>query len=716
MKVSCRLAFGWVVLVLLQACGETPKYNYPDTPKVDSVDVYFGEEVPDPYRWLEDDRAPEVEKWVAAQNKVTNRYLESICFREAIGTQLRELYNYERMSAPNVVGERYFYTRNEGLQKQAVWYVKKGLNGSERLFINPNELDPNGTTAVRLLGASPDDKLIGVALSKAGSDWQEIHIRDIGRNEPLGDTLKWVKFTRISWRDNKSFYYTGFEKPAEGREFSAANTRQKVYLHRLGTPQNEDEVVFEEPEVQRRYYSISTLQEGKWQILYKQEGTEGNEVYIKPGDNTTGDFIPIRTGFDAKTYIIGMRGNRLFALTNEGAEMYRLLQYTLSGTYPNLKLEQKTLVAETDDRLESAMLVGNKLLLKYLKDVRNVVFQYSLAGEEEKQIPLPENFSIGMSAPDDPETDFCFFSLTGFVQPGSIYRYQIGQPEPQLYFRPKLSYDPTDFVTRQMFYKSKDGTKIPMFLVHRRGLDTTVANPTLLYGYGGFNISVKPRFSPLFTQFIRDGGILAVANIRGGGEYGERWHKAGMLKNKQNVFDDFIAAAEFLVESGKTERDLLAIHGRSNGGLLVGAVMTQRPELCKVALPEVGVLDMLRFHKFTVGWGWTPEYGSAENEEQYNVLKAYSPYHNLQPGTRYPATLVLTADHDDRVVPAHSFKFIARLQEFHKGANPVMIRIETSAGHGAGKPVDMKIDHDKDILAFTYENMNLEPYPCGAGR
>jgi prolyl oligopeptidase len=678
--------------------------DYPFTVKSTVVDEYFGVKVPDPYRWLEYDTAANVQEWVAAENKATFDYLSKIPYREKIKNRLTEIFNYARYSAPFRVGDYYFFTKNDGLQNQAVIYIQKGLEGAPEVFIDPNTLLRDGTAAVSLLGASKDHRYMAYSVSKAGSDWQEILVIDIATRKQLDDRIEWVKFSGAAWKDD-GFYYSRYDAPKDGKLYSAKNEYHKVYYHRIGTPQSADELIYEDKNYSNRYYGAQTTEDERFLIINISSGTSGNELKVK--DLTTGqkDFTVIFPGFDANADILNNVGGQLLMQTDLHASNQRIV--LVDPANPG-EASWKTVIGENSDLIKAASTAGGKLFVTYLKDATSRCFRYSLEGNPEGEIRLPGLGTVsGFGGNEDDKV--LFYSYTSFNYPPAIFKYDMASGNSEVWQKAKVSFEPEKYVVKQVFFKSVDGTRVPMFIVHMKGLALNGKNPTLLYGYGGFNISQTPSFSTGRMVLLENGGVLAIVNLRGGGEYGEDWHKAGMLSRKQNVFDDFVSAARHLIDSGYTDRNHLAIQGGSNGGLLVGACMTQHPELFKVAIPQVGVMDMLRFHKFTVGWGWVVEYGSSEDSAQFTNLYGYSPLHNLRKGVEYPATLITTADHDDRVVPAHSFKFAATLQELTKGNNPALIRIDVRAGHGAGKPTSKVIEEQADIYSFMFYNMGVTP-------
>lgn len=696
-----------IMLAFLASCKQAPEpmsfpaipVTYPDTRTEDIVDEYFGIEVPDPYRWLEIDTAAEVEAWVKAQNEVTFGYLSKIPFRDTLRSRYEELYNFPKVSAPMKAGDWYFFSRNDGLQNQAVIYVQKGLKGQPEVFLDPNAMSAEGTTAISLIGFSPDNRYVAYSRSEAGSDWSEIRVMDIETRKELEDRLRWVKFSSAEWTSD-GFYYSRMPEPQPGMELSAANQFHSVYFHRLGEPQEADQLVYRNEMAPRMYHWTTITEDRKYLVLYAATGTDGFETYFKDLSKPRTPFIPLVKGFDTKNTLVDHHDGKFLILTNIQAPNYRLV--AVDPAKPDTS-QWVDVIPHKEHLLSGVSTGGGALFADYLQNATTHIYRYAYDGSGETEIRLPGLGSAGGFAgkKDDPHV---FYSFTSFTDPGTIYLYDIASGESSVFYRPELKFNPDDFESQQVFYKSKDGTPVSMFVVHKKGLTKTGQHPVYLYGYGGFNISLTPAFSVSRLLLLENGGIFAMPNLRGGGEYGEEWHKAGMLLKKQNVFDDMIAAAEYLIAEGYTSPEKMGIAGGSNGGLLVGACVNQRPDLFSVSLPAVGVMDMLRYHKFTVGWGWVPEYGSSEDSTHFHNLLAYSPYHNLKPGTAYPATMVTTADHDDRVVPAHSFKYAARLQACHVGDNPVLIRIETSAGHGAGKPTSKIIDEQADIWSFFFYN------------
>ena len=675
--------------------------SYPQTQEVEVVDEYFGVQVPDPFRWLEDDTAAAVKEWVKAQNEVTFGYLKQIPFREAVRKRYEELFNYPKFSAPFQVGQYYFFSKNDGLQNQPVIYRQKGLDGTPEVFIDPNTLSPGGTTAINIIGVSNDDRYLAVSRQDAGSDWQQIHVYEVESMKKLPDELRWVKFSGASfWKDG--FFYSRYPEPAPGTELSGNNLFHSIYYHKLGDPQEKDRLIFVDKANPTYYHFGGVTEDGRYFILYQAPGTDGFATLYKDLE-VDSEFVPLFEGYSNKSTVVHNLGDKFLVLTDIDAPNYRLVEVDVNNPSP---ANWKEIIPESENLLQSCTTGGGKLFANYLEKATDRIYQMEYDGSDKKEIKLPGVGSANAPAGREKHKTL-FYSFTSFLYPPSIFKYDVETGESSLFQQTKLKFNPEEYVEKQVSYQSKDGTEVTMFLVHKKGLPMDGQNPCLLYGYGGFNISLTPGFSTSRILLLENGGVFAMPNLRGGGEYGEKWHQEGMLMKKQNVFDDFIAAAEYLVAQGYTSKEKLAIQGGSNGGLLVGACMTQRPDLFAVALPAVGVMDMLRYHKFTVGKGWIPEYGSSEqSEEMFRYLLSYSPYHNLKPGTAYPATLITTADHDDRVVPAHSFKFAAKLQKCQAGDKPVLIRIETDAGHGAGKPTSKIIEEQADIYSFLFYNTN----------
>ena len=682
---------------------KSPAPMYPVTAKTHVVDQYFGTAVPDPYRWLEDDNAANTKAWVEAQNAVTFGYLGGLPGRDAIKRRMTKLINYERHGLPYKRGPRYFFPRNNGLQNQDVWYTTAALTAEPVLLIDPNTLSPDGTVSISAPVPSEDGALAAYQVSASGSDWKEIRVIDVATARELPDRVQWVKFSGLSWaHDGSGFFYSRYDAPAESDKLTRVNEFQKLYFHKVGTPQSADVLVYERKDQPKWGLGGTVTDDGRYLVITATEGTDPrNRVFYKDLKEPGSPVVGLLEAFDASYDLVGNDGPVFWFKTDNGAPRGRIVAIDTRNPEGG---SWRTLVEQGEATLTGAAIVGERLLVEYLKDARSVVRQHRLDGSFERDVALPGIGSVAGfgGRREDKET---FFSFTGYTVPGRIYRYEVATGATALWREPKVDFNPDDYETRQVWVTSKDGTRLPMFVTHRKGLKLDGNNPALLYGYGGFNISLTPTFSVGNLVWMEMGGVYAVPNLRGGGEYGEEWHQAGTKLRKQNVFDDFIASAEWLVRNGYTTPRKLAIQGGSNGGLLVGACMTQRPDLFGACLPAVGVMDMLRFHKFTIGWAWRSDYGSSENADEFKALLAYSPYHNLRAGTSYPPTLVTTADHDDRVVPAHSFKFAARLQEVQSGNAPVLIRIETKAGHGAGKPTAKIIEERSDQLAFIAHHL-----------
>lgn len=679
---------------------------YPETARGEVVDNYFGTEVPDPYRWLEDDNSEATAAWVAAENAVTEDYLSQIPFRNAIRERLTQLWNYPKEGAPSKHGDWYYYYYNDGLQNQSVLCRTQQPGEAGEVFLDPNTLSEDGTVALSAVSFSKNGRYFAYAAAASGSDWVEIRVMDTETKALTEDRIEWVKFSGAVWApDSKGFYYSAYDAPKEG-VYSAQNQFQKVYYHKLGTPQTADRLIYEDKAHPLRYFSAWPSEDGKWLFVIASEGTSGTEILCRKTSETK--FRTLLAGFDHDYEPVDCRDDQLYFVTNEGASNYTLKRIAL-----NAPAKVETVIPEHEKNLlEGVGTAGGYLFASYLQDAQNQVVQYDYDGRLVREIVLPAIGTVGGFSGEEEDTEL-YYSLANYTAPATIYRYDIASGESALYKAPEVAFDPALFVTEQVFYPSKDGTQVPMFITRRKDLKLNGENPCLLYGYGGFQINLTPGFNPSALMFVEQGGVYCVANLRGGSEYGEAWHKAGMLENKQNVFDDFIAAAEYLIAQKYTSSERLAINGGSNGGLLVGACEVQRPDLYAVCLPQVGVMDMLRYHKFTIGWGWAVEYGSSDNEEQFPYIYKYSPLHNIKEGVKYPATLVMTADHDDRVVPAHSFKFAAQMQHCQAGEAPVLIRIESKAGHGAGKPTSKRIDEAADMYAFLFQNIGVPYRPVG---
>ena len=675
---------------------------YPNTKKVDTVDTYFGTQVPEPYRWLEDDRAADTKAWVQEENKVTQNYSAQIPFRDAIKKKLETLWNYEKYSAPFKEGKYTYFYKNDGLQAQSVVWRQVGDTGSPEVFLDPNKFSNDGTTSLQGLDFSKDGSLAAYQLSEGGSDWRKEIVIKTDDKVQVGDTLRDVKFSGIAWKGNEGFYYSSYDKPKEGSQLAGITQYHKLYFHKLGTPQSEDKLIFGGEQTPRRYIGAYLTEDERFLVITAAESTTGNELYIQDFSNPGSGIIPVVNNFDNNSYVVYNLGSKLYIQTNLYQPNYRLVTVDAANPTP---IHWKDLIPATKNVL-SISTGGGKLFAEYLQDATSLVQQYDLDGKLEHTITLP---SVGTASgfgtkKEEKET---YYTFTSYVYPPTIFKYDIATGVSTVFKKPNVQFDPSQFESKQVFYKSKDGTRIPMIITYKKGTVMNGKNPTLLYAYGGFGVSMTPAFSTSNIILLEQGGIYAVPNLRGGGEYGETWHRAGIKLHKQNVFDDFIAAAEYLKKNKYTSTDYLAISGGSNGGLLIGAVLSQQPGICKVAFPAVGVMDMLRYNKFTAGAGWAYDYGTAEDsKEMFDYLYKYSPYHALQPNN-YPATLVTTADHDDRVVPAHSFKFGARLQEYQKGQAPVLIRIETKAGHSAGQSTEQVISGQTDKWAFFFENLGI---------
>lgn len=706
------IALAIFLLLVLVGCrgksrNEAVDLVYPASEKGQQVDDYHGTMVKDPYRWLEDDRSEAVAQWVSNQNRLTFGYLQKIPYRGAILKRLQALYDYPRYGLPFRVGEYTFFTKNDGLQNQSVIYIQKGLDAEAEVFLDPNTLSQDGTVRASLLGESQDKRYMAVSRGESGSDWTEIRVIDISSRRELPDRLKWVKFSGTAWHGN-GFFYSRYDAPLGGTEYSRQNTEQKVYYHKLGDDQEKDVLVYADSSHPLRYYTVSVTEDKRYLILSISEGTHGSEILYRDLSDPQGEFRLLCPGFESDYTVINTHEGKFVVHTNCDAPNYRVV---LIDPANRDQTNWRDLVGEGRDVMERVSTAGGRLFCQTLHDVTSRIDRYSMDGEAEGTIELPA-LGSAYGFHGEQEDRELFYSFSSFTHPPAIFRYTIASGRSEPFQKTEVPFAPQEFETRQVFYESRDKTRIPMFLVYRKGLERDGNRPVYLYAYGGFNASMTPGFNPSIIPLLEQGGVYALANIRGGGEYGEKWHRAGMLEKKQNVFDDFIAAAEYLIREKITSPDYLAIAGGSNGGLLVGAVMTQRPDLFKVALPAVGVMDMLRYHKFTVGWGWAVEYGSSDNPQQFPYLYAYSPLHNIRSATAYPATLVTTADHDDRVVPAHSFKFIAALQDAQQGPNPVLIRIETRSGHGASS-LTKSLEGRADALAFMFHNMGLEYKPVG---
>lgn len=686
---------------------------YPATAKGDVVDEYHGTKVADPYRWLEE-YSDQTKSWIDAQNQVTSAYLAAIPQRDAIARRLTELWNFERFSIPSKEGGRYFYSRNNGLQNQSVLLTAQSLGDEPRVLLDPNTMSKDGTVALSGTVPSKCGKFLAYGVADAGSDWNTWRVIEIDSGKPVGEPLKWIKFGGATWTaDSSGFFYSRYDEP-QGDKLKAINENQKIFYHKLGTPQSQDVLVYARPDKPKWYLFSGVTDDGKYLVIYAQ-GPESinNAVFYKDLSAPDAPVVELLNQFDARYSVIDNDGPVFYVQTDKDAPKGRVVAIDLREAKGGVLTAAREVIPQQKEAVQGVSYVGGVLFAEYLRDAQSVVRRFSTEGKDLGDVKLPGIGSVGGFGGKKTDTE-TFYSFTNYSTPASIYRYDIKTGQSTVFRQPKVAFNPDDYATEQVFFTSKDGTRVPMFVTSRKGLKRDGSNPTLLYGYGGFNISLTPGFSPATLQWLEMGGVYAVANIRGGGEYGTEWHKAGTQLSKQNVFDDFIAAAEYLVDKRYTQPARLAIQGGSNGGLLVGAAITQRPDLFGAALPAVGVMDMLRFHKFTVGQGWIPDYGSSDDPAQFKALLAYSPLHNLKPGVCYPPTLVTTADHDDRVYPAHSFKFAAALQDAQGCANPTLIRIETRAGHGAGKPTGKRIEEAADVWAFLVKTLGMSPtIPAG---
>ncbi|MDB5200154.1 MAG: prolyl endopeptidase [Chitinophagaceae bacterium] len=677
--------------------------KYPETRKVTQVDDYFGTKVSDPYRWLEDDKSDETAAWVAAQNKVTQDYLSKIPFREQVRKRLEEMWNYPKYGSPRKEGEYYYYYKNDGLQNQSILYRQKGLEGTPEVFIDPNTMSKDGTAAVGSPAFSQHKKYAGYLIAQAGSDWQEGYVMDVASKKLLDDKIQWIKFSGITWKGEDGFYYSRFPDADEKSKLSRQNQNQAVYYHKLGTPQSSDVLIYEDKAHPLRSATADLTEDERFLLLYTSEGTSGTEIWVKDLKSNQKDFSLLIKGFDTQAGVVDNDGDRLLVHTNADAPNYKVV--SIDPKNP-AKGNWQTIIPTRTKFLNGVGTAGGKLFLNYLEDASSRVYQTNYKGILERQIQLPGIGTAGGFGGYNNDKEI-FYTYSSFNYPPAIFRYDIATGKSELFRRAEAKINADNYQTVQSFFTSKDGAKVPMFITYKKGLKLDGNNPTLIYGYGGFNIPSTPGFSISNAFFLEQGGVYVLVNLRGGNEYGEEWHKAGMLQNKQNVFNDLIAAAEFLIKTKYTNPQKLAVRGGSNGGLLVGAVINQRPDLFKVAIPQVGVMDMLRYHTFTIGHAWATEYGRSDNAEYFPILYKYSPLHNLRKGVKYPATLITTADHDDRVVPAHSFKYAATLQEDNDGTNPTLIRIETKAGHGAGKPTSKQIEEAADIWSFIMYNLGM---------
>ena len=697
-----------LVLLALSASLAAQGIQYPTTKTVDHVDTYHGTAIADPYRWLEDDTSADTAAWVEAQNKVTFAYLDKIPYRAQLTKRLNALYNYAKYSSPSRRGENYFFSKNDGLQNQSVLYIQKGLTGKPEVLIDPNKWSEDGTERLAGFAPSKDGKLAVFGVQRSGSDWTEYRVMDLTTRKPLADRIEWVKVSSIAWRGN-GFYYSRYPQPATGKELSSINEDHMVYYHRIGAPQSADELIFRDEKNPQRFHTLSTTEDERFAVLDVSDrgtGKQGNAVYVQDLSKPGSKFTPLIPAIGDDTYNVleSVRGE-LLVFTDNKAPNGRVVRIDPARPAPE---NWKVIIAEKNDTIDTIAVAGGKVIATYMKDVASKAYVHSLEGALENEVELPGLGSVSGFGGNMDDTSL-FYTFTSFTYPTSIFRYEVAARKSSLFRAPEIpGLDTNQYETKQVFVTSKDGAKVPMFLVHKKGLVLDGNNPTLMYGYGGFNIATTPGFNSLRIALLEQGFVYASVNMRGGSEYGEAWHDAGTKLKKQNVFDDFIAAAEWLIANKYTSPSKLAAQGGSNGGLLVGAVINQRPELFRVAIPQVGVMDMLRFHKFTIGWNWIADYGSADaNEAEFRALYAYSPIHNVKPGTKYPATLITTADHDDRVVPAHNFKYAAVLQAAQAGDAPILIRIDTNSAHGASSTTK-SIEINRDVYAFLFDNLGVD--------
>ena len=691
-----------MAMATITLAASAQRINYPVTARDNTIDEYFGTKVPDPYRWLENDTSAQTAQWVEAQNAVTNEYLSHMPQRKHLLERLREVANYERTGIPFEKHGKWYFYKNDGLQNQSVIYVMDELGGTPRVFLDPNLLSSDGTVALQSITFSHNGKYVAYSISRSGSDWREIYVLDTATGKLLDDHILWVKFSGASWRGD-GFYYSAYD-PVEGNELSAVNECHKIYYHRIGTPQSDDVLFYMNPAYPKRFYGVGVNEEETIMVLYESGAGSGNNLFVRDLRQPDSQFIQMTSDMDYQYDFIENIGDTMYLQTNFDAPKGKVVAADLHN--PGIA-NWRTVIPEGEGVVESTDIIDNHLLVTYTRDASTHAYLHTLEGRKLREISLPSVGSAGFSGKKNRKE--CFYSFSSFTVPGTIYRYDIATDQSTVYYAPKVNFRANDFVSEQVFFTSKDGTRVPMFLTYKKGLKRNGKNPVLVYGYGGFNIGLSPSFSAMRIPFLESGGIYAMVNLRGGNEYGEEWHLAGTKMNKQNVFDDFIAATEWLIAQRYTNAQKVAIQGGSNGGLLVGACMTQRPDLFAVAIPQVGVMDMLRYHKFTIGWNWAPDYGTSEDSrEMFEYLLGYSPLHNLRPGTSYPATLVTTADHDDRVVPAHSFKFAATLQACHTGEAPVLIRIDSKAGHGGGKPMAKVLEEQADIYGFIMHNLKMK--------
>ena len=699
-----RVIISFLALSFMMSCSEKP-IQYPPTKKGDVKDTYFGTVVEDPYRWLEDDNSPETADWVKTQNQLTFGYLSKLPYRDQIKKRLTELWDYPKYGAPFKEAGKYFFYKNNGLQNQSVLYMTSDLSAEPKVLLDPNTLSTDGTAALTSIEVSNDGKYLMYQVAKSGSDWNEIFVKSIETGEMLPDHMLWVKFSGISWYKD-GFFYSAYDKPEAGSELSKANEFQKVYFHKLGTEQSTDRLIINDPKNPKQMFGAGLTDDKRFLLISKSIGTHGNALDFKDLNKKNSGFITLMDQYEYEFNPVDNIGDEIYVRTNYKAPKYRLVK--INANHPEEK-NWVVVIPENKDVMEAVVMIAGKLVVNFMTDAHSKTDVYSYDGVLDHEIQLPGIGTVSAFS-GKKEDNIAYYSYTSFNTPGEIYKYDFTTKQSSLHFRPEVKFNPDDFEVNQVFYASKDGTKVPMFIVHKKGLELNGNNPTLLYAYGGFNISLTPSFSSARIAFLENGGVYAMANLRGGGEYGEEWHLAGTKLQKQNVFDDFIAAAEYLISKKYTSSEKLAIQGGSNGGLLIGAVTNQRPELFKVALPQVGVMDMLRFNKFTIGWAWAGDYGtSGDNAEMFKYLYGYSPYHTIKKGIAYPAILATTADHDDRVVPAHTFKYMARLQEYNsENKLPLLVRIDSKAGHGAGKPTAKVIEEYTDVWSFVFYHLGMK--------
>ncbi len=700
------LIFFLSIMCMITSCQSSPgSIRYPETARVDSLRHYFGEAIADPYAWLENDTAAATAAWVQSQNEVTFRYLAQIPFREGLRKRLTELMDYPKYSSPFKKHGVYYFFKNNGLQNQSVLYRQASLDAEAEVLLDPNKLSDDGTVALTGISFSNDGRYMAYSIARSGSDWNEIYVMELSTRRLLDDQLRWVKFSGMAWQ-GEGFYYSAYQAPEAGKEYSNKNEYHKIFFHRLGEEQSADRLVYENRQAPLRTCRASVTDDEKFLFIYETESTSGNSFFMQDLTKAQNPLLRLVEGFENDYSVVGHYQGKLYLLTNYKAPRQRLME--IDPARPQRE-NWKEVIPESKDVLESVTIVGGRLAALYMKDASHHAYIYDLAGKVEYEIKLPGLGSVATLSGEKDDNE-AFYAFSSYTFPPGIYRFDVAQNRSEIFHKAEVSFEPEAYVSRQVFVTSKDGTRIPMSITYKKGLQQNAKNPAMLYGYGGFNISLTPAFRVSIIPFLESGGVYAVANLRGGGEYGEEWHRAGTKLQKQNVFDDFMAAAEYLINEGYTTSERLAINGGSNGGLLVGACMTQRPELFAVAVPEVGVLDMLRYHLFTIGWAWAADYGTSdESIEMYRYLKAYSPLHNVKEGVAYPATLVTTADHDDRVVPAHSFKFTAALQAVNRGGKPSLIRIDSKAGHGAGRPIGKIIDAQTDVWSFVMYNLGMKP-------